>query len=371
MGAWRPVSWAIDCGGKIQVAEPEVVEQALPPLVWDPCNTTVPCQQWRVLHDKARQAGPLLQASVYAKAKQVGVALEATDYRYTAAYDFVTGRPLVAWRAPSEGYCNVYTVRPAGDVVWAGAFDLDQFEDSSYVRFDLATKAELTVPFRSPSYERLATPTMLLADTNGGVTHWSVGDAESIPIGELGTSRERPNITAHGIYYRKREPQSTAPPEVWHWDPATKVATLVALPPPGMGVLHVRATDGRLWWTAAQLNPDGPGFSQIQLFTAPLPIPQGSLPITGTFVRDLSLGALESVSSDTQFAYGSRDPNINTIRIVSLNGTELELPMVEATDVPLGMLHLGSDNQLDNALWYETYTTIYRLEVPPGPPGSP
>ncbi|MEM9696741.1 MAG: hypothetical protein AAGA56_29660, partial [Myxococcota bacterium] len=167
---------------------------------------------------------------------------------------------------------------------------------------------------------------------------------------------------------------STAPPEVWHWDPTTGTGSLVALPPPSMGVTTVRASNGRLWWTTAELNPDGPGFLRVELYAAALPLNPAALPIQGTLVAELATGATNAAAaSDTQYAYASiaNGPGADLMSVVDINGSSLAIPLPVPDDATTDVVHLGHDGQLNNALWLETFSGIYRLQIPETLPTAP
>ncbi|MEM9693129.1 MAG: hypothetical protein AAGA56_11330 [Myxococcota bacterium] len=353
--SWTPVTGFTDaCDGVIEMAEPAVAAELLPPLQWDPCTMSIPCEQWRV-NFPADLTLPVFRSNHYSPRGQVAVYLSGDTHRSAAVYELSSGLPLAAWRSPLGNSCFLTPIEPAGDVIWAGLVDGTQNSGPNtafHFRLSLATGGVERAPFESGSLERWATPTMLLAELgNGSIDGWVVGEPGlGDRIGELGMRIDAPSITRHGVISRHR-PQS-APPLIRAWDPVTKETTTLVTTPAAEGVLVVRATDDVLWWVSV----DG---SDAMLYSAPL---GGPSPLPATPLHSIRAGIADVAASSDFFAYHSS--NDEKLVVINRSGEETVYDLPTESPGIRNLSFAGHDGQYPNTVWFDSGRGMFRLRIP-------
>jgi hypothetical protein len=372
--SWQPVAWPHGCPpGRIEVATPEVVEALVPPLTWEPCTSSVPCQKWKLLFESGFPPGiGVMNVHRIAGQSIVSAILAEKTYQISALFDVASGKPLAAWRTigpwqPTES-CSLHEAIPDGDGVWIGTSTFAaNFDDKAwYVHHHLPSSAFETVPFAQHeiSQARRGANDIFVIETMGKqLLAWKRPDGEQTDLTTTGVSDRDASITSHGIFF-KHAPEAGAS-EVWHWDPESGEARHAAQVPPGTGALHVIAGEKRLWWTVGMKNPNGSGFTKIDLFTASLPL-VGPWPVAGTFVAELDLDIADAAASEDRFVYHDQNSNEPQVfRMVSLNGNETIVALPSDTNTITALKYTGYDGELDHSLWFFSGKGTYRLSLPP------
>ena len=361
--AWEPVGWNHGCDSGVEVALPEVAQSLLPPLEWEPCSASVPCEKWKVNFTPMLPT-PVTHARIHRERgeTQVGVYLNEETHLIAAVYHLLERTPVIGWRT-LQLQCPLTPATPVGPGVWIGVQEISDSGDYAWFAYHALADASVEpVPFLESdvALDTIGSPTHFLVWTFGKqLIAWRRPDGARQELTTTGVADSSPTITTHGVFF-KHHPQ-TGVSEVWHWDPATGQSQKAVQLPAGTGAVHVIANDERLWWTVGTLDPNGIGFVKIELYTTELPL-TGPVPATGAFLADLDLDIADAVASSDRFVY--HDSIDKLFRIVDLTGQETVVPIPAEAVNAQNVAFTGDDGEVANSLWFSSGKGMFRLSLP-------
>ncbi|MEL7485217.1 MAG: hypothetical protein AAFN41_12820 [Planctomycetota bacterium] len=211
--------------------------------------------------------------------------------------------------------------------------------------------------------ERWASATLLVGEQlNSQLVFWSLGGSGPELVDSAALAADQMNLGNAKSYFRRTG--AGGAPEVWEWSDGEAGSTqLVYSPGAGSGVLTVRATATRLWWTVGVSATPQPGFSKIELYTAELPLP--ALPIAALQpVAELSTSMADSAASSSHYAYHDAASGSESLRVVSVAGNETVVAIPDAAGGVDRVEFFGNDGEVNNSLWFSSGLGMFRLTVP-------